>query len=505
MSARFPTCRLTVPSDPAFLSMAGIFVREAAKTAGFEESEQEELERATREAVENVITHAFEPGEEATIDLVCEQIPAGLRVRIKEKGLPFDPARISQTVTERRSGDSDGSAAGIALMRRLVDEVSFHNLGWQGKETRLVKYHSRGSVSDLFDPRDLEPYPQPARVRPLPTRKDEVTVRLMEPNEAVEVARCIYKAYGYSYFTEVIYYPDHMVELNREGRLISAVAVTSDGAVVGHAAISHPDENMQSAEIVQAAVKPDFRGQGILTRITRFLIEEGRSRGFAGLYVEAVTTHTFSQRVATKLGFRHCGLLLGYAPADLAFKGATERVARRESYELKYQYLKKPARLTLYPPPTHEQFVVRLFENVGISPEVAVPESFRPGFAESEIELESGTTVELPVGYATIQILRYGEKVISEVRAQVRELCANRIETIILYLDLRDPLTYHFTPEFEKMGFMVTGILPGAACGEALMLQYLNNVPLVLDDIKLHSETARQTLDYIRRRYPEMV
>ena len=106
-----------------------------------------------------------------------------------------------------------------------------------------------------------------------------------------------------------------------------------------------------------------------------------------------------------------------------------------------------------------------------------------------------------PAGYAAIQIQRYGANVVSEVRSILKRLCVNQIEVVTLYLDLRDPLTYHFTPEFEKMGFVVTGILPEAACGEALTLQYLNNVSIKLENIKLHSDAALQTLDYIRRRY----
>ncbi len=273
--------------------------------------------------------------------------------------------------------------------------------------------------------------------------------------------------------------------------------------LVGQFSERRSDGDAMGAEIAQGVVKPEFRGQGIFTQLTEFLMKEGKSRGLAGLFLGTVTSHTFSQRLGMKLGFRHCGFLLGYAPSDVEFKGIAEHVTQRETFELEYQYMVKPSELVLYPPPEHDLFVQRLYKNLDVSVKIAVPEFFRPAFSQSDISIKSSTTVMLPAGYAAIYIHRYGANVVSEVQAQLRQLCLNRLDVITLYVDLRDPLTYHLTPEFEKMGFMVAGILPEAACGEALILQYFNNTPIVPEKIKVHSEMAHKTLDYIRRRYPD--
>jgi hypothetical protein len=42
---------------------------------------------------------------------------------------------------------------------------------------------------------------------------------------------------GYSFFDDHIYYPERLVELNRSGELISAVAVTEDNVFMGHAGL----------------------------------------------------------------------------------------------------------------------------------------------------------------------------------------------------------------------------------------------------------------------------
>ena len=250
-----------------------------------------------------------------------------------------------------------------------MDEFSIHNLGPDGQEIRLVKYLRDKSVEDYFQACELEQFQQPSKTRKQISGPGEFHVHLMKPSEALEVARSAYKAYGYTYSNEHIYYPDRMVELNESGQLISATAVTADGELAGHCAIFRSNSGSQSAEIGQAVVKPEFRGQGCLLRLTEFLINEAKSRGLTGLYVRAVTSHTFSQRVTTRLGFTASAILLGYAPANITFRGIKEELAQRETFVVQYKYLEKPGPLKLYAPSRHKDFIAKLYANLGVTPQ----------------------------------------------------------------------------------------------------------------------------------------
>ena len=108
------------------------------------------------------------------------------------------------------------------------------------------------------------------------------------------------------------------------------------------------------------------------------------------------------------------------------------------------------------------------------------------------------TGVLKSLGCARIDVEIYGEDVVHQVKAQLKDLCLERIDIINLYLDLRDPYTAVFTGPFEELGFFFSGILPGENNGEALILQYLNNVPIDYSRIRLESVAARELLDYIR-------
>ncbi len=69
------------------------------------------------------------------------------------------------------------------------------------------------------------------------TGKIDFEVRRMMLEEAIEVSRCAYKSHGFSFLDDHIYYPERLVEMNRKLEMISAVAVTSENDLMGHAAL----------------------------------------------------------------------------------------------------------------------------------------------------------------------------------------------------------------------------------------------------------------------------
>lgn len=502
MQTRCEYSELTVPNDPSYVAVAVTYVEEVSKKLGFEEDQRQKIGLAMEQAVTNVIEQTFEPGDRQTFEIACERIPAGLQIIIKEKGIPFDPSRIPAFNPQADAPSEPGEAAGSPLLKDLMDEFSIHNLGPDGQEIRLVKYLRDKSVEDYFQGCELEQFPQPSKTWKRISTPVEFQVHLMKPSEALEVARSAYKAYGYTYSNEHIYYPDRIVELNESGQLISATAVTPDGELAGHCAIFRSNAGSQSAEIGQAVVKPEFRGQGCLLRLTEFLIGEAKSRGLTGLYVRAVTSHTFSQRVTTRLGFTACAILLGYAPANVTFKGIKEELAQRETFVVQYKYLEKPGHLKLYAPTKHKDLIAKLYGNLDVTLQFESAEKSLVSVRQSESILKTKSAASMPPGYASIEVLRSGKDVISEVKNALKEFRLKHYDAIALYLDLHDPLTFHLVPELEALGFFFGGILPGISVGEALVLQYLNNVAIDYDSIKLHTEASREILSYVKLQDP---
>jgi len=88
------------------------------------------------------------------------------------------------------------------------------------------------------------------------------------------------------------------------------------------------------------------------------------------------------------------------------------------------------------------------------------------------------------------------------VRKLLRRFCLDQMAAINLFLSLEDPGAALMAEEFEKLGFFFAGILPCSKIGEAVILQYLNNVDLDYSKITAYSDVAKDVLAYIRERDP---
>lgn len=503
MPRRCQYSRLSVPNDVSYANVAAEYVEQVGRNFGFDAVALQDITKAVREIVTNIINEAFDPPERAFVDISCERVPVGIKIAVKDQGLPFYPAEIFGEAAQPGNRAGSGPQKAFLKARELMDEVSFHNLGKDGKETRLIKYLHNRTIEDYYQTCELEPYEQPAVPRPSVSGKAEFEIREMQPADAVEVARCFYRAYGYSFVYRHIYYPERIVELNESGDMISAVATAAEGEIIGHTALIRHSGDSKVAEIGLAVVNPRFRGQGCLTQLTEYLIQKAKSQSFRALFVLAATNHTFSQQVIHRFGFNDCGLLVGLGPASISFKSLTERLPQRETYVVCFRYLEKPQPPRLYVPARHRAFAERLYRNLGCQPKWATsgPEDSDAMPKDSVVTSDYWS----PSGYGRIRIDQYGEDLVPEVRARLRELCLRHIEVIQLQCDLTNALTYHAVDQLEELGFFVVGIWPESDTGEALIMQYLNNVSIDYDRIKLASLPGMEMLDHVRSRDPNFV
>ncbi len=494
--------KLSLPPDLSYLHVAQMVIREAARQIGFAGDDLYEIDLAAEEAIANVMAHAFDAEEQENFDIICERDPLGLKIIIKEKGLPFDPGQIHDYKPPEDMENIPVSGLGTFLMKKVMNEVSFHNLGMGGKETHLIKYLPARNIElylsekEIAEAKEEEPTQEEPTQAPQISEKIAYQVRRMEPAEAVEIARCAYKSHGYTFFDDHIYYPERMIELNETEEMISAVAVTDDNIFMGHSALLYPSPKARIAEFTFAFVNREYRGQGCLNKLAEFLFNCPKKTPLDGLYVYSVTNHEFTQRSMARFGIRDCGLLLASSPETWIFKGM-EAQDQRITVALSFKYLTVTGPLTLYPPSRHRSFIAFLYRNIG-APDHCFALCDEAGLPPLAAEGDIRTEVFLTEDCAEIHVISYGANVLHEVRKTLRDLCLKSIAAIQLLLNLEDPRTCLMTAEFEKMGFFFSGILPMASVGEALILQYLNNVSIDYDKIMLYSDEARQIRDYVR-------
>ncbi len=505
------TSVLTIPNDVAYLSLVRTYVMAAAAQTGFDDADSRAIRRAVDEACAHIIQTAFEPGEEQELSISCQRLPGGLKVAIADKGLPFDPASIK---AYDASGGLDRDMSGLPfyLMQQAMDEVHFVNKGWEGKELQLIKYLQVPHVETYFTEEELRPYDE--QVEPAPP--SEYACRLLEPGDAVEVARCIYKTYGYTYPGEHLYYPERVVAMNRSGDLVSVVAVTEAGEVIGHCALSgHAGDPVM--ELAQAVVNPAHRGRGVLQELSLLLAREAMQRQLAGLYVVAVTIHPYSQRVAYKYGLRASAILLGYVPQHAKMKGfADKHFLQRESVLYAYMPLRgEPAHL-VYAPDHHRSMIERIYDNLNLPREFASADGAALDSDAGQMlpaipRFDLSTKVVSALSNAVIEVTRCGPGIEQEVKNRLRDLCQEGAAVVYLHLPLGDARTPSLCQRLEAAGFFFSGVKPrpavpagpeGTRCSDVLCLQYLNGPRVDYDQLRIHSDFGKELLAYVRESDP---
>lgn len=489
-----PAVKISLPVDEQYIPVVTDAVKSLCKIIGFSKEEIAALQLATEEAVLNVIKYAYQQEEGDRYEVILQEEESCMRIILKEKGAPFNPSLIQEYDPELLKNDKHYKRLGTYLMKQLVDDITFHNLGKEGREIHLIKYYDR-HIHHLIDGQKLRQDHKEKAKALSPDEPVNYSVRRMKPEEALEVSKVAYSAYGYTYINEDVYFPERLRILNGNDDLISFIAVKDDGEIIAHNAFERrADKNIP--ELGVAFTNPVYRGRGCLNRLTTALLDEAEKHEYTGIFALGITTHPFSQKTLIKYGFRDCALYLSKGK-ERTYKGIEQKKLQRESTVVLFKYVIPPEKLTIYPPEHHREMISGLYSYIGFSPD----NSGNNGMGDPEHDL-SVVSVRTNVSSQTadIYIIEYGRDIISEIHRKLRGLCINRTETIFLRMRLSDPFTALFTKEFERMGFFFCGILPRSHGNDEFILQYLNNYEIDYDQLAIASPKGNEIMNYIRDR-----
>lgn len=458
------------------------FTRELAKNAGFSEKEQHELELAIEEMSTNIIQHGFENNNQETFQINFEISSNKIVVKFTEKGLPYDPAALPRYSPEQAHDGTKG--LGIYLTRKFTDDIAFHYLGRHGKETILTKYLRQ------------QPTMLKNAVAEAPAHKAATDVkyqiRLCQPEDGLAVARCAYRAYGYSY-ADHVYDPVQLIEQNNTGSLLSLVARSEDdGEVLGYGDLRLYGE---IAEVESIFIAPEYRSTRIFHKLLLALTEQGHRHGLFGLFCLSVTSHIITQKAARFMGASDCGILLGFMP-QTEFKSMSLQTRQRVSVALAFGILKDRNPVTIYPPARHRLMIEKIYAALQVPIVVDDCSNNIPSSHEAtvyQLEMQSDMNI------AIIRVSSYGPDAANIIEEQTLQCRRQAIDIIYLYLDLQHPAANTLTVEMEKIGFFFAGVLPAGLEGQDTLILQCLNVPFEWDEIKLATPFARELLAYIQQ------
>lgn len=486
--------RIVIPARLSYLYAVTAYVREVAKLLGFTGTELNAINVAAEETFVNIVKHGFAKNPGASLTLECEETGGSLELVFYAKALPFDAQNIPEFDLAALNRGGPVSGLGTYLVRELMDNVLYQNLGREGYAIRLSK--TRRSPQPGVESRGGVPAGPAAASSPA----EPCTVRPLLEEEAIEVSKCAYEAYGYSY-EDYIYYPEKIVELNRAGVMHSVVAATKKGTLAGHAALKLSAPGVKSGELSAFFLQPEYHASDLGLHLGRTLLERAGQLGLNSVFIRTPAGDKISQQLFDALGFRSCGLLLAAFPAAPDDKPQSTVIQHRINGLLQWRTVTEPRTRRVFPPPVLRAAVESCYRGIGI-PASKFDADIEAKRVVKETSLLRVSKAEV-LNTAEIAVEQYGWDVMAKIRKELRLLCLEGISAVYLQLNLEHPATGEFYRQLEQTGFFYSGVLPeGLAGQDALLLQYLNNLRVNYEAIEVQGQETKELLSSVREQDP---
>lgn len=467
------------------------FVEALCRERGLSEKENKQFQLALEEVLSNVVKYAFDNDEEYSFDVFITDTSSYIEIKIRELGIPFAWENAQQfDPTQIRSVEDAVNQKGLGtyIISRMVDKLEYKYLGAEGKETTLIKHINNPQVTEY----KIEAEPR------VNYSQEDISVHLFEEKEALNVARCLYTTYGYTYLKFALYEPKYLCEIARQDDTIIITAVSSDNEVAG-VIIGKEDEATKGImEIGSLVVSPVFRGLRLSETLYISLRDEIAQTGKNGAFAECVSIHLASQRVSLKAGLKPCLILLNYIPNSVNFKKFDNLKSQRQTFIVYYMGL-KDRKSQIYLPECHADKIKRIYKRIEVEYELLTETTELP--VVSDLTVQRNDTF----GLSIVFIKKIGE----DIRAYLNRILTlaefNKTQTWCLYLYMNDPHLEYGIEEAEKNGYMFTGILPGADKGDLLVMQNTTHVDWLREEVLIaEPEKDAWMLDFIEESYNKM-
>ena len=472
---------LSLRTDDRLLPAAGDFVGDIASVFGISKKDIQHLNEVVQEVCRNAILHGYEGRNDEMIDIIAEERGHSLVLMVEDRGLPFDYQCLECGEDSRFSS---------ILAKKYADSVHFISLG---KEGNRVEIHKHFDLEDIRDTQSPDEIMNAETVEPARTDED-LTIRFMEPSETRDLARVVYRCYGYSYSCDFVYFPEKVASRIESGLMVSAVTLNSTGDIVGHLALNFHRPGAIVAEAGQAVVDPRYRGHGIFKQLKLKLKEYAAANGILGIYSEAVTVHPYSQKGNLALGAREIGFLLGYSPGNVSFQNIEEeKHACRQSVAFMYLPVGTRALGSVFVPSGYARLVKDICVQNGLD------RSLQPGSSGDSVP-DAGIihlTFRPDHNQAWITVDVAGKDSFEVISERVRRMQKEGIDIVYVDLPLELPGSAVLGDALRKIGFFFGAFIPFYEKGDVLRLQKLNSVRIEPEDIHVASDFGRSLLDTI--------
>jgi anti-sigma regulatory factor (Ser/Thr protein kinase)/N-acetylglutamate synthase-like GNAT family acetyltransferase len=443
------------------------------------------LALAVDELVTDVVRFAF-PGEEETFEVTFRADLSTAEVIIHERGEPFDPSRYPYS-PEQAVEEDNFDGAGFELVQHCVDDFAFLNRGREGKEFRIVQLIESEHVAELH------PTEQPD---PDADRDDvEYDLSAVQPTDAEDIAKLIYRTYGYTYAKEDLYYPERIERAIEQGEKFGVIVRSNSGRAVGYFAVLQSSDS-DIGEVGEAVVDVNHRRRGLMKQMLRSLIDQANERGLSGVYGEAVTVHDISQRVNHHFGMVSTALLLGLFPPE-RFRGLFDERGQPITIVIDFRPLTPYETVTAFLPSPYESLLRRIYDTLGVDTLEVPPKSECLPRDRLPDTTRMDARIRYTYNHAVFVVETAGVDLADQVQQAIGDLEDEDMTVACVDLPLDDPATPAATDLLRESGFVFAGLMPRFHQGADYLRLQKPLVDLDPDAIKVHSELATSLKSHI--------
>lgn len=476
---------LRIPNKIEMLFVLQSFVVESAKVYKLPDTLLERLKLVSEEAFLHIIKNSFSPDESSHIRVTTKVDHLYFKLSFFDKGLPFDSSLAKEYHPEADINLLDTEGMELFLIKQYVDHVEWVNHGYKGKEFRLSFALPKRDIFTILKGKKEKKEESVENV-------NDIEIRPFKESDAIKIARTIYRAYGYTYPNEDLYYPEKITDLNKSGRLISVVCHDKKrDELVGHYALERPSLGC-IVESGQAVVAPGYRGFHLMDKMRNILEDKAVKLQLEGIMSQPVTTHIFSQKVNANFGSLPCGFSFGLVPQKLSFRQIDTSLSQRESCMLYFKPL-KPRKRTLSLPEQHKEIIEKIYKNLGID--------YRKGRQTVTDTDEKGkvqSNYYAGWGFGVIEVNELGKNNIYEIKQALYNLLFTlKADVIFLYISIEETDISALVEQVEKEKFFFCGITPSFLNGkDVIRFEYLNG-SIDASKIKILGDEAKEIFSYV--------
>lgn len=320
------------------------------------------------------------------------------------------------------------------------------------------------------------------------------------------IPQLLYRVFGYTY-TAVSLYSEAGVRAALDEGSHFFVAVDDAGRPAGLLALRFTQPSRALAEVGVLAVDPVL-SSAARGRVLRLLGQALSARsyeliedGLRGLMSTEVTVHTLAQRLVMHFGFVTTGIYLGLAPAwaerlrnppdersRSRANGSASRLRNRRTETvsaLPFDKMIAPYAVAL--PARFDALLRTIYAGL------QMPVSFEPG-ADPHGPSTVVEDLDLLRSRAVVRFSRVGDDAPAVALERVEHYRRGQIELIHVALPLTHVRVDDTVNALTAAGFSFGALVPLYAGDDALVLQFLNGVPVDITDADLHSPIAKLIL-----------